>query len=327
MKLRVCFPALLLSGLFCLIPSLLYAQEDRVTRVGFALNGIAYLGDLNEPGLGLRRVSAGGELSIESWKPSVFGVSFHAGFGQFTEQWDNPDNQPGTRFVQTPYLHGDFRVHARALPQKAFQPFASVGGGLLSFTPKDVDGFPLEEGNYNTIIPQFPFTAGARWEVNQMIGFELSYTWRFTPTDFLDNIGSEGSRSGFDAIHAINLGLTIDLGEDLPDDPNHRPGPESTPNPVPIAQELMEEPVVEDQVPNIQEETIVNEEEYDRDAALRSIEEELFLYYETKSGETIEGLAKRFRVPPDILYDLNILHPDQKLKKGTYLKIPHVSEP
>lgn len=307
---------MLFAGIICLFPQRSYAQAHRVTRVGFSLNGITYLGDLSEPGLGLRRVSAGGELSLEAWKPSAVGVSFHGGFGQFTEQWDNPDNQPGTRFVQTPYLHGDFRVHARAGVNSTIQPSLSVGAGLLSFTPKGVDGFPLEEGEYNTIIPQFPMSAGLRWEINQTVGFEFSYTWRFTPTDFLDNIGAEGSRSGFDALHAANLGLTIDLG-------NGRPGPVQVDETEPLTQKSGEDLSESADSP---EEVSSDELRYDRAAALRSIEDDVFLYYESKAGETIEALAQRFHVPPDILCEVNILSCDQALKKGTYLKIPHVSK-
>lgn len=303
--------------------SAVYAQTgDKTTRIGFTLNGYAYLGDLNEPGLGIVRVSSGGEISIESVKPRPLGVSFHGGFGQFTEQWDNPDGEPGTRFVQTPFLHGDFRVHARAFPEKAFQPYASVGAGLLSFTPKDVDGNPLEEGDYNTIIPQFPASAGLHWQVNQMIGFDLSYTWRFTPTDFLDNIGSEGVRSGFDALHAANLGITFDLGAGLP--PEEQPAPAPAQSTEPLVEQAPED---SEAVNTEDSSSSINEADYDREAALRSIEEDLFLYYQTKSGETIEELAKRFRVPPDLLYEINFLQEGVKLKKGTYLKVPHVTIP
>lgn len=307
---------LILAGSF---PHSIAQRADKVTRIGFSLNGFAYLGDLNEPGVGIIRVSSGGEISIEAIKSRPFGVSFHGGFGQFTEQWDNPDGQPGTRFVQTPFLHGDFRVHARAFQTKSFQPYVSVGAGILSFTPKDVDGFPLEEGNYNTMIPQLPGSAGLRWQVNPMIGFDLSYTWRFTPTDYLDNIGSEGSRSGFDALHAVNLGISFDLGTGLPNEELSRPTVVDTSEaPLAEVQTISETEATEEGTASI------NEEDYDRAAALKSMEEELYLYYQTKSGESLEELAKRFRVPPDILRDVNILQEGATLKKGTYLKIPHV---
>lgn len=310
---------LLIAGFF---PDSIAQRADKVTRIGFSLNGFAYLGDLNEPGVGIIRVSSGGEISLESVKAHPFGVSFHGGFGQFTEQWDSPDGQPGTRFVQTPFLHGDFRVHARAFQTKSFQPYVSVGAGLLSFTPKDVDGFPLEEGNYNTMIPQLPGSAGLRWQVNPMIGFDLSYTWRFTPTDFLDNIGSEGSRSGFDALYAVNLGISFDLGTGLPNQELSRPVVvDTSAAPVAQMQTISEEEATDEAM------DAINEEEYDRAAALKSVEEDLFLYYETKSGEELEDLAKRFRVPPDLLRDINILREGAKLKKGTYLKIPHVNQP
>lgn len=317
-KIKALLFVLLIIGF---LPDSIAQRADKVTRIGFSLNGFAYLGDLNEPGVGIVRVSAGGEISIEAVKPRPLGVSFHGGFGQFTEQWDNPDGQPGTRFVQTPFLHGDFRVHARAFQTKAFQPYLSVGAGILSFTPKDVDGFPLEEGNYNTMIPQLPGSAGLRWQVNPMIGFDLSYTWRFTPTDFLDNIGSEGSRSGFDALHAVNLGISFDLGSGLPNEELSRPSVVDTTGtsmPSPENQTISETEATEDGAATIYE------EDYDRAAALNSIEDDVFLYYQSKSGETLEELAKRFRVPPDILRDINILQEGTELKKGTYLKIPHV---
>ncbi len=311
----------LLIGIALVLCFRLPAQtEDSRLRVGLSLNGITYLGDLSEPGFGIWRVNAGGELSLERVRDQWLGMSFHAGFGQFTEQWDQPDNQPGTRFVQTPFLHGDFRLHARA-PQGVVQPYASLGAGLLSFSPRDRDGIPLGEGTYNTIIPQLPVSAGLRWQINRSIGFDLCYTWRFTPSDFLDNIGEEGGRSGFDALHAINIGLQFDLFEGEKEGMFQVATDTLAVDSVQVADETADA-----DSPATQELTTseYDESDYDRKQALESVEAEIFLYYETKSGETLDELALRFRVPPDLLRELNFLPQQTRLKRGTYVRIPHV---
>ncbi len=294
--------------LLCLSAALTQAQP---LRIGLGLQGVAYLGDLTEPGTLPKRVNTGFGLSLEKVLPRPIGFSFHAGAGSFTEQWDEPGNAPGTRFVQTTFGWGEFRAHYRPWPEASLQPFVSAGAGLLAFQPKNIDGFVYNDTAFNGLVPQLPMVIGGRFQVTPLIGLELSYIWRFTPTDFLDNIGPGGPRSGFDALHTLSLAVQVNLAppEEVAE---HVPAPLPAEPAQPISSE---------------EATIQGDETlYNRPAALQSMEEGIFLYYEAKAGDTFEGLAKRFRVPPDLLRELNYF-PGEQLTKGAYLRIPHVPAP
>lgn len=296
--------------LLCLPASFACAQP---LRIGLGLQGVAYLGDLTETGTVPQRVHAGFGLSLEKVMPRPWGFSFHAGAGSFTEQWDDPANSPATRFVQTTFGWGEFRAHYRPWPEAALQPFVSVGAGLLAFQPKNIDGLVYDDTTFNGLVPQLPMVIGGRYQVTPLIGLELSYVWRFTPTDFLDNIGPGGPRAGFDALHTLSLAVQIDLAGEEPE--AALPVAETAP---PASQP---EPLSNDQATNPSDETL-----YNRTAAMKSIEEGIFLYYTTKSGDTFESLGRRFRVPPDILRELNYF-PGEQLVKGSYLRIPHIPAP
>lgn len=299
-------------------------------RVGFGLQGIAYLGDLVEPQSGIRRLSAGGELSLERLTHRSFGTSFHLGAGSFSEQYDQPGTT-GSSFVQTRFLGGDLRAHWRGNPQGRLQPQVAIGAGLLSFAPEDRDGVPLSGNNgvkrYATIIPQIPMQAGLRWQVNRSVGFSLNYTYRFTPTDYLDNLQNEDGRSGFDALHSLQLGFEVDLGEE-PVPPASRPTT-NAPATQPEAEQVSgsAEPTV---APATNTAPMADTPEeattYDLAAIEAAIESESFRYYETKRSDTLAGLAERFGIPSDLIRELNYLASDQ-LVRGTLLRIPDVPKP
>ena len=54
-----------------------------------------------------------------------------------------------------------------------------------------------DEEKYNTAVPQLPVTAGAKYKINDIMDVSIDYTYRFTPTDFLDNIAQLGEKTGF----------------------------------------------------------------------------------------------------------------------------------
>ncbi len=319
---RLTLPVLLVAMLTTL-SSQAQTVATRTIRIGLSLSGNAYVGNLGGVGSAGLRVNAGGDLSLEQVNGRPLGFSFQAGFGKFTAQTDPGGSLDLARFVETPFLHGDFRAHLRARNRKSWQPYASLGAGLISFSPRDKDGNLLNQGDYNTLIPQFPISGGMRWEINQLVALDLSYTWRFTPTDFLDNTSSQpASRNSFDALHAIRLGLQVDIDRPLKEGGSAPPA--STSPAPPIVQQTPSAPQPTAPESEVVEPTV--QPSYDLAAIQAAIEEERLLYYVTKSGDTMEALATEFQVPEDIILELNFLS-SSKLKKGMYLRIPDLRTP
>lgn len=212
-----------LSGLLC-GPLLAWAQPAPV-QIGFALTANAYTGDYNEPATAFQRVYPGGHFSLQKENGQALRVALTGGFGTFAGQYEGsfPPLPPGVtppRFVETRFFYGDLRLSYRFFAQKKWQPYLSAGAGLIVFNPRDGEGRRLlmrsdtrVEGEvYNNVIPQLPLTAGLHYRIHPWVRLGLGYTYRFVPTDYLDNVGQLGSQAGFDALHALEIGLDFLLG-------------------------------------------------------------------------------------------------------------------
>jgi hypothetical protein len=211
--------------LFCLC-SQLFAQEPKPKyplQVGFGLTGIAYVGDLTNTTTQFQRINPGGNLSLQLVTPRILDLQVNAGFGKFSEQVDDGGGvvEPANSFVETSFFYGDLRVKLRFRHRKQIQPYLSTGAGLLVFSPRDVNGKFLtrntstrnENEKYNTAVPQLPVVAGCQMILNETLMLSMDYTYRFTPTDYLDNIGQLGPRKGFDVLHAIQISLYFTLNQ------------------------------------------------------------------------------------------------------------------
>lgn len=213
----------LFFALLCLIHVSLLAQprfgRDPL-KVGLSLSGTSYIGDMSESHSLLSRVNPGGNLSLQTENTAALKFQVNGGFGKFTEQFDGdppitaPHIEP-TTFVETTFFYGDLRLKYRFFPQARIHPYISIGAGILFFTPRDQNGkflkprtqTRLEDESYSATVPQIPGTVGIQGKINRNIVLGLEYTYRFVPTDYLDNIGQLGSRNGFDSLHGLHLGL------------------------------------------------------------------------------------------------------------------------
>jgi hypothetical protein len=130
--------------------------------------------------------------------------------------------QPNT-FANTRYFTFDFMLRVRPLRRSNVRPYLALGGGLVSFTPKDASGNNLDrqEGtrapdeNYNTTAFYYPLALGATFRLNDFAMLALQYKQYFTNTDYLDNIGQLGSRPGADQLQALSLSLCFSPGAKL----------------------------------------------------------------------------------------------------------------
>lgn len=219
---RLPFLLLLLIGL-----SAQAQTEQKPLRLGIGLFGASYSGDLTENGDALHRFHPGVNISLQFASPKLISPQLNTGFGRFvTQDRDIPaveGIQPNT-FVDTRFFYVDFRLKARFLRQSWFHPYASLGIGLLGYTPRDQDGNNLldnistrQDGEtYGTITASFPMSLGMEFELSHLLMVGLEYTYRPTGSDYLDNISALGQASGKDKLQAILLSLYFTFDPDRP---------------------------------------------------------------------------------------------------------------
>lgn len=185
-------------------------------QIGLGLSGIAYVGDLSSTATQFQRVHPGGNISLQRVSSRPLDLQVNGGFGNFVEQTESSASSQINTFVDTRFVYGDLRIRYRLLLRKKVQPYLSAGAGVLVFSPRDQEGKFLirnsgtrkdSEEKYNTAVPQLPVSGGIYMKINHIAGISFDYTYRFTPTDYLDNISQLGKRRGFDALHALQLSV------------------------------------------------------------------------------------------------------------------------
>ncbi|MCI4667882.1 MAG: outer membrane beta-barrel protein [Bacteroidia bacterium] len=207
------------------LPSLLAQKQRDPVKFGLGLTANHYLGDYSDPNY--IRIYSGGAFSLQKASRRNVNLHLRVGFGRFADQFEGEelplgsDGLPLPRFVETNFLHGELALTYRFFPQKRFQPFVHGGFGWLYFNPKDLDGrklirnqAPTSQGaSTNTIVPQLPIGLGFEVRLNQLISIETSYSYRFTPTDYLDNYGQSDAINSFDALQSINISFMFSIGK------------------------------------------------------------------------------------------------------------------
>ncbi len=196
-----------------------YGQaEQKPLRLGLGFLGTAYSGDLTTNGDALQRFHPGAQLSIQFASDALITPQINFGFGRFVSQDRDiaavDGVQPNT-FVDTRFFFADFRLKARFLREKTVHPYASLGLGLLGYTPRDADGNNLLDNistrnsneTYGTITAAFPLSLGLEVELSPLVMLGLEYTFRPTTSDYLDNIAELGPNDGNDQLQSLLLSL------------------------------------------------------------------------------------------------------------------------
>lgn len=221
---------LAIIALFCLAFQGLFAQAPapKPLRLGLGLLATGYSGDLNTGSSPFERFYPGAALSLQFASEKLLSPQLNGGFGKFIAQDRDLSAvdgvQPNT-FVQTPFFFVDLRLKARFLRQKAIHPYLSAGIGMLGYTPRDADGNNLidnfatrQEGEtFGSMSANFPLHAGIEFVMNPVLMLGLEYGIRPTTTDYLDNIGQLGLRSGNDMLQTIALSVYFTF------DPEYKP--------------------------------------------------------------------------------------------------------
>ncbi|MEZ4684548.1 MAG: LysM peptidoglycan-binding domain-containing protein [Bacteroidia bacterium] len=328
-------------------------------KLGIGMLTTMYQGDLSMDESGSVRVYPGANLSIQSQRIRRIQLQLNAGFGRFADQYDNgmpaaPEGVQPVSFVETSYFYGDLRLRLTPFPWHRIRPYGSVGAGFLIFSPKDLNGKFLSDAiltrppgeNYNTSVPQLPLSLGIQTELTGLLGAGIEYTYRFTPTDYLDNVGSLGNHDGYDRLHNVTFSLYFNFSGR-----RGRPNLPSKPEGMNVLATLRaaaadsllivwnEVEVPETPVKTVTETAVAsaaNAEKKRQTAAeleaarlkkLTAMCEEAIrngdvLYFLPESFDTYASLYERFSVPASIVQSLNGLEGQENLPLNTSLVLP-----
>ena len=216
-----------LLGLLYLCSSTLSAQALRQDplKVSLGLTAISYVGDMSETQSLFRQFHPGLNVSLQLQHERIFQLQVNGGFGKFADQYEgswlpSAEEIEPLRFVETSIIYGDIRIKCRLFPNKRIHPYLSAGAGILYFNPKDQTGKNLvsrtqtreSDESFNSIVPQLPLSLGAEARLNSQLFLGLEYSFRYTPTDYLDNVGRLGAREGFDSLHSLLISLSFLVG-------------------------------------------------------------------------------------------------------------------
>jgi LysM repeat protein len=319
--------------------------DNRPLKVGLGMSGIMYYGDLSDDGTLFHRIYPGANLSIQSEGKRNLRMQLNAGFGRFAEQYDFdkpslPEGVFPVNFVETSFFYGDLRLKYRLLKKRRVQPYLSAGAGFMIFSPQDENGKFLSEAlrtrpegeTYNTAVPQMPLSAGVQARISPILWLGLEYTYRYTPTDYLDNVGQLGRRPGNDQLHNLLVTLYFNLSKPNVLDPEPEPWPfdslEEAPvvalPPPPLFSEALKKLSPPGSSQNLDPQDQINlidlrpagdsrvldslnRQDYWENLAWKAWQDEEVFYYRPRPGDTYEGLYERFRVKAEIIQDINQL--------------------
>jgi hypothetical protein len=206
--------------IFCLLLVLfavfqVFSQQKVLFGLGMLNNN--YIGDFTYKENNFLRVYPGVGLSAEFLSEKTFKGQLNTGVGRFMEQNDSrfffkeKDIEPNN-FVNTLFFYVDWRLRMQMLKNSAVQPYISAGLGIFTFRPSSdiyknlaVNTYSRPENNrYSVIIPSFPLSIGMNIPLSSKFLLGLEYSYRITPTDYLDNIGQLGARKGNDALQTLS---------------------------------------------------------------------------------------------------------------------------
>lgn len=331
------------------------AQATRNLRLGVGLMTTMYQGDLSLDESGSFRVYPGANFSLQSQHSRRLQLQLNAGFGRFADQYDNgvpaaPEGVIPVSFFETSFFYGDLRLKFTPFPWHRIRPYGSIGAGFLIFSPKDLNGKFLSDAiltrpvgeNYNTSVPQLPLSLGIQTDMTGLLGAGIEYTYRFTPTDYLDNVGQLGAKTGYDRLHNVTFSLYFNFS-------GRRGRPNMSTRPegrdvmaslrAPAADSLL---IVWNEVavptPQITTSTLaskknkteegsgVSEEEARlsklTDLCNQAITNGDILYFLPESFDDYASLYERFSVPKSIVQSLNGLEGDEQLPLNSSLVLP-----
>ena len=216
---------LILLALVC-VCSFADAQRKPL-KMGIGLLGAAYMGDMNNDGTELYKFYPGINSSFEFASHRRVVPQLALGYGRFVAQNRELGVVEGIRlntFVETTFFFGDFRVKYRFRKDRKIVPYVSAGFGILNYTPRDVEGNGLadnistrpDDEIYSSIAASLPLTAGCEFKFSHLLSVSVQATHRRTGSDYLDNIGTLGTRKGNDHLNTASITMHITFDPEHP---------------------------------------------------------------------------------------------------------------
>lgn len=226
-------------------------QKGSPLQIGVGLSANAYNGDLNYQESIPIRAYPGINFSLQFDSKKRLGFQINSGYARFTEQKDNFSLQGQGEyhpniFVRTNFFYLDTRLRYFFFHKRKVRPFVAVGLGFISFNPEDEEGDFLseniftrlpEEESYLTLVAQVPMQLGVQIRVKRTLSINLSAMYRFTATDYLDNIGLFGQKPGNDGLYSAQAELVFTLI-----------GKETAPKPVNPKNPTQQTPIAEESI-------------------------------------------------------------------------------
>ena len=216
----------LLCGV-CLLPLALRAQSDTLpTRfVEVGLSAAAYRGDLNNA---YQRWTPLAHLALHLQRRRRLNGSFQLTVGQVVGQGfaarlrgdqAAADGRQPNRDFRTSLLAANYALRLNVVSRPRFKVYLAQGVGLLRYVPRDREGNRLA-GRSATLAPQegygavtlfFPTAAGLLYALPNHYVVGVQAGWLNPTTDYLDNVGTYGTRNGNDNVAAYRFMLWLPL--------------------------------------------------------------------------------------------------------------------
>jgi hypothetical protein len=207
-----------------LLTFLSYAQEESVPPGQFIKVGIApalYSGDLVSRNAKLTSLAT---VGIRFNQKKKLNGTFQVSFGTLTGQ--NPGYQfkddisttPNT-FFRTSLVTIHYDIAYNFVITESLKIYVGAGIGLFRYQPKDDLGQNLldqietraDTETYANTSAVIPIKVGAAYFLPNDFGIEFQAMMMNPQTDYIDNIGQWGNRSGNDQYYSFQLNLLIPL--------------------------------------------------------------------------------------------------------------------
>lgn len=220
--------------LFCFILILIFEGVSAQRRfapdmdLGGGIAGNIYIGDLNQKISDTRNVYPGFYISTRFSRKGTFFSSFNLGYATLSEQLHDGETMTvsgagyqASTFFSTRIYSIDYRLQYILLKKIPYSPYLKAGAGLMRFAPFDLNGVNLatnlfsrpEFEDYSVFSYYFPVGAGFQYRANPHLYLSAEYNMYLSGTDYLDNIGSNGTKQGKDYFHSIQFSVYVRISE------------------------------------------------------------------------------------------------------------------
>lgn len=218
MKKKICLLTATLS-FFCLTSLQAQNQPDSFIFGGFSMN--QYLGDLQSP---YAKYTGAFSLGVQLNRNKRLNGSIELSYGHITGQnsdyaFAGDEQASPNRFFSSTIFSAHYNLHLNILKRERFTLYLSQGLGLLRYMPADDLGRPLQDRyqtraaneNYGNSSIMLPTNAGMIYLLPNQWGLGLQAGYLNPLTDYLDNIGEWGNKSGNDNILRLRFAVYVPL--------------------------------------------------------------------------------------------------------------------